>query len=222
MKLTDYHKDDYVGMLINPMLVDDISDLKKTAVGVLKEFDWSMDKIVEVVKYIALVYDRKSPLYKIDDIDKRKASAAIMAGFSYDGEFGENVVRMIRCRVPKINLMILRYCRMCNGRKYALFVAGNESFHGTLSEIMNYVPSDDGDILKDNKTKLELFEKAKDNAELLDELGHEILAMDKTRELNEGLSVMVEIAGVSDVPLSVEDFVRIWETQGKQNTTAGK
>ena len=222
MNLTDYHKDDYLSMLVNPLLIKSVKDVKSCAIGKYREFDNAMDYIEKIVVYIALVYDRKSPLFKVDDMDKRKASAAAMAGFPYNDGFDENVNRMIRCRVPKINLMILRYCRTLSSRKYALFVAGTESFHNTLSEIMNYVPSDDGDILKDNKTKLELFEKAKDNAELLDQLGHEILSMDKTREINDGLSVMVEIAGMSEVPLSVEDFVRIWDSQIKKSTTESK
>lgn len=222
MKLSDYHKDDYQGMLVNPLSIKTSKDVASSAIGKHKEFDLSMDHIENIVVYIALVYDRKSPLYKIDDMDKRKSSAAVMAGFHYNGEFDPHVVRMIRCKVPKINLMILRYCRMLNNRKYALFVAGTESFHTTLNEIMNYVPSDEGDILRDNKTKLELFEKAKQNAELLDQLGYEILAMDKAKEINDGLNLMVDVIGNNDVPLSVEDFVKIWDSQSKKDITESK
>lgn len=170
-----------------------------------KEFDPEMADIDKVIRYVVLCYDVKSPLQKLDNLGQKKATAAQEAGFPFeDGVFQPEIVAMMDNMVLEINKMIIRYCRIQQSRLYALIVSGNEAFHdATLNLLSNSENS--GDALKDVKTKMEIFDKAKANAIALDQMSREFLSNDTSLNMQKTLYTIID-NNDSEIPLTPEDF----------------
>jgi len=72
----------------------------------------------KVLRYIIYVYDKNSPLAKMD-LFRAKIKGAELAGFKKeDNKFPEMVENMIVCNVPSINDMIVRYLTLSNDIKF--------------------------------------------------------------------------------------------------------
>ncbi|HQW95443.1 MAG TPA: hypothetical protein PLU58_06555 [Saprospiraceae bacterium] len=168
------------------------------------EFNPEMTDIDMVIRYIVFCYDKGSPFHKFDNLGQKKAHAAIEAGFNYtDEKFEPHIEQMLNGEVLEVNKMIIRYCRMQSSRLYSLIVSGNEAFYDATSKLLDNAPSDD--ILKDTKTKMEIFDKAKANASSLDQMSRELLSGDNNKNIQKTLYVIVDNEEV-DVKLTPEDF----------------
>lgn len=158
--------------------------------------------INKVIRYIIFVYDKGSPLIKkIDNLVTRKITGAILAGFEYQDSFERDVDLMMKCRISDINTMIVKYCRLMKSRLYSLVVVSNESFNGTLEEIMSY-KTGGKKSLDDQKKKMELIDQAKTTADNIDEWSLQLLSFDTNEQLKEEFYTIVD---ESDLKLSPEE-----------------
>lgn len=164
----------------------------------------------KVFKYIALCYDKGSPLLKIDSITTRKTTAAHMAGFivNEEGRFEDEVNNMFQGRNIVINLMIIRYCRLMRSRSYMVLMAGNETLAQIIEDLFNYQSSDDK--LKDSGDKIKLLTQAQDYATRMDKLSVEILSGDNNAHLADTLFVIIDIGEEEYIKLTPEDFANTW------------
>lgn len=92
----------------------------------------------KVIRYIACVYDMKSPFLKdYQEINNRKLAAALYVGFELDKDnrFPQHVEDMLMgdCE-PTVN-MVIRYCRGYNSPDYSWLVAIWDEFFRILKAI---------------------------------------------------------------------------------------
>ncbi len=140
------------------------------------------------LRYVLLLYDKKTPLLNEKNLIKRKETAVEMAGFKRqkDGKFDENVQAIMRGENKFINRMAIRCCRG-QGMKFSLFTAGIEAYYENIYQITNNDKEDDA---KDSKEKSELFEKSNKMAEHLEKLAEEVF--------NDDLDLIEEAAEVAE------------------------
>ncbi len=170
-----------------------------------EEFSYPMEHRDKVIRYVVLCYDMGSPLQNVDSLAQKKAMAAHQAGFLYQDEsFEAPVIAMMDGKILPVNKMIIRYCRMQHSRLYSLIVSGNEAFH-EASEKLLVASTDSDDVLKDMKTKMEIFDKAKANAISLDNMSRELLSGDNSALIQKTLYTIVD-NNDSVIPLTPEDF----------------
>jgi uncharacterized protein YbcC (UPF0753/DUF2309 family) len=93
----------------------------------------------KVLKYIAFMYDSKTPFFTINNLTRRKIEAAILAGFKIgkDDKFDAVTDSMIKCVNPITNAMILRYCRMQKNTDWTQLVVFEESYNKQLEKMVS-------------------------------------------------------------------------------------
>jgi len=142
------------------------------------------------LRYIVYVYDKNSPLQRIDEMPKRKAEAAALAGFSQeDGYFQDNLVRAMKGTHDAANKMIIRYIRMQKKPTYALLVTTNEAYYRALENMID----DSKDAPKVSYKDIREMKKEMDNciAEMFEE--------DNTQELEDALFRYIEEEELADL-----------------------
>lgn len=195
---------DYKSMLFPFNLIGDKDPLEAfPRLAKYPEFNAKIDQRDKVLKYIMLAYDPGSPFYRMDSIPQRKANAAVTAGFKMKSEqFDPEVVKMMDCKLPIINLMIIRFCRIFGDRTYTLMVAGSEAFNDAITHLLT--PSTGEDAIAETEKKQKIFAQAKANAKHLDEMARGFLSGDDTKLLQKTLYTLVEHDG--KIKLTPEDF----------------
>lgn len=164
----------------------------------------------DIILYVAFAYDKGSPLQKLESIVDRKVQAALMAGFEADkdGKFRPEIEAVFKCENKEVNDMIVRYCRLLSSRLYSVIVAGNETMHNTIKQLMDFIPSGQGeDILSQTELKLKLLKQAEETAVRMDKLSQDFLR-DDNRNLNEHL-YMVSNDLEKHINLTPEDFSKL-------------
>ena len=145
----EFEKEEFDGLMLPvhtiPMNIDILSkfpELKK-----YHDFTEYIDEKNKIIRYIAYLYDKKTPLVRIDNVASRKAEAAKLAGFEIkDGQYPENVEQMIHCKNPIVNAMIIRYLRLNNNHKFAMLSTTTELLYRNLQGQLN---NDDAYTFKD-------------------------------------------------------------------------
>lgn len=164
----------------------------------------------DIILYVGFAYDKGSPLQKLESIVDRKVQAALMAGFEADkdGKFRPEIEAVFKCENTEVNDMIVRYCRLLSSRLYSVLVAGNETLHTTIKQLMDFVPQGDGeDLLKQHEMKLKLLDKAKESANDMDELS-QVFLRDDNKNLNDYV-YMVSNNLEKYINLTPEDFSKL-------------
>lgn len=193
--MSDYKEEDFSKMMFPVWGEIDVLETYPQLKG-YPEFCAKVPEINRVLKYIFFTYDKDSPLQKIDNLSQKKKIAMKLA--KIPDELCEEILKGNK----EVNLMIIRYCRMQSSRTYSLLCIGNEAFFSSLAEILNYKSISD-DVLTDTKLKQQIFEKAKQNAEYLDEMGKQFLQGDSTPLVQKVLSNVMD---EEYIKLSPEDF----------------
>jgi len=133
----------------------------------------------KTLKYIAFMYDAKSPLYAmINNISRRKMEAAYLAGFEYKDTdtFEPSVVEnLFKCTNPIINGMILRYCRIQKNIDWSDLVVFEECREKQKEKL--FTANADDDKTKDIIQNILLLKKT------ISDLITTILNGDKNKEL---------------------------------------
>lgn len=188
-----------------------------------KEFSIPLVKldINKVMKYIGYAYDKGSPLQKIEDIVKKKVTAALLAGFipEESGVFKKEMDAVFKCQNLNVNLMIIRYCRLVRSRAFMVLSVGNETLYNSIKELMSYTPSGD-DKLKEHQLKIKLLTEAKNLADDLDKTSVELLSGDNSHSLNNLLYAVSDMKEEEYIELSPEDFADKWSLNHPEITSA--
>jgi len=128
-----------------------------------------------IYRYIALVYDKNSPLKSIypNDINRAKSAAAELAGFKKNesDRFNELVEKMFVCQIGEINKMIVKYAVLSRSTIYVQYVVLSEVYQ---QESLN--------LLSGEKTKIDDFKKI---AAELEDVKMEILNQDNNIRLEQ-------------------------------------
>lgn len=126
-----------------------------------------------VIRYVILLYDKRSPLLGEKNLIKRKKIAAEMAEFpkQKDGNYDETVLAMMRNENENVSRMVVRYVRNQADMRFALLVSGMETYYENIFQITN---SDKDSNAQDSTEKSALFEKSKKMSDQLEQLSDEI------------------------------------------------
>lgn len=157
-----------------------------------------------VLKYILCVYDKGSPFREKynTDIVRRKLEAALEAGFVPDenGQFEEEVERMMRWENNKVNAMIIEYVRHHRSHKFAYLVAIEESFYRLVKEVAQGKTRNLGEL-----------EKIQDK---LEETMLQIINLDDVKKAEEYILRYIEEERISDIlrPEAVAKKIQSHET----------
>lgn len=133
--------------------------------------------IRKVLRYIALVYDQKSPLnYVTTDIKKLKAKAADLAGFikQEDGRYLSNVEAVLVCQNREVNKMIVRYVLQHRNALYERYVLYSGLYQNQMEAM----------IAGEKVSKLSDFDALGDK---LDEIRQQLFNQDKSKPLQDEL-----------------------------------
>lgn len=121
----------------------------------------------KVLKYICLVYDKGSPLHDAyADLWRKKVIAAELALFIKEpgGRFNGKVEQMMKCDVPEVNAMIVRYLTGMNSAKYQRYALLSEKYARISQKFL------------DGNEKMDEFNKV---SESLEQAEADLLAGDK-------------------------------------------
>ena len=117
-------------------ILDRIPELKNAFH--FKKYTLSLEKDA-IIRYIFLVYDKRSPLQKSSDPLKRKTMAAAYAGWEAndDGLFSDEVDKVMKCQNSAVNAMIVAFVRMFNDPRWTTLVAGNEALYQKMEAMIS-------------------------------------------------------------------------------------
>lgn len=91
------------------------------------------------IRYVVAAYDPHGMIVFEQNLPKRKAKAAELAGFKRNqkGEFLNDVNRMMSGEDKQVNAMIIRYCRFIRDTEYSALVAMAEVYYRSLAKMVN-------------------------------------------------------------------------------------
>lgn len=96
----------------------------------------------KVLRYIALVYDKQSPLHDAyPDLNRKKIIAADLAGFIKEdnGQYNPKVEELFRCDIPDcpdINPMIIRYLLLSKSALFQRFCILSEAYSNISAKFL--------------------------------------------------------------------------------------
>lgn len=195
----DWLDKDFKDMTYNPMKVAktvDLLDAWPTLAG-YPEYNIELRPLNKnkTIRYIALMYDKGSPIYKkIDNIHKQKIEAATLAGFDKkaSGTFPTIVDKMMVGLNPVVNHMIMRFLRMMRDEEFMQFRIYKEKLYSSLNKMQE---TDDPDELK----KIILVNKELTN--VIDSIKMEFVRPGDARQL---IETMYEQAEFEDLEITPE------------------
>lgn len=163
--------------------------------------------INKVLKYIAMVYDAKSPLHGvINDLRKVKMVAAELAGFimQEDGKFLANVMQVLACRDAIANQMIVRYVVTNKSGLFSKFILYTELHSGLMNRLLGGEKADikEFDLLSDklDSVRQEMFRK--DQSKDLEALISEFYFSEKLKLRPEDIAKRIK---QGEVPVAVPE-----------------
>ncbi len=223
-----YSKEDYIGLLFNVMEVPGkVAVLTHfQALGEYPEFHAKLSNQMNkyrsnIVKYIVLMYDRKSPFKRIEDITERKIQAALEAGFKPVRNKTKNrkyfvsyVDDMLKGLNHDVNKMAIRYCRIQGNMKYSFIVAAMEDFYSSIYQSMN---RSEEETSKDSQVRQQMLREAKKNMDEVEGMALEMLNDDNNLLLKQDLYVVIEDEDRKRLRISPESRL-IKEDDGEEAT----
>ena len=159
----EYIESDFENMFLNVRKVK-VGDNLLTAFPILKkykEFGVRLKNLNKglVIRYIALAFDKHSPVTSIIDIMERRKEALSLAGFKTDtkGNYGKNVEAMVHSTIPQVNNMVIRYCLFVGDTEYAILITYEDSLIKELQRLMAFESPFKIKKGRDDKESDELF-----------------------------------------------------------------
>lgn len=163
------------------------------------EFHAELESILDpdrtkIIKYIVLMYDRNSPLKRIEDITERKIKGALLAGFRPKKVGRKKYFKRVIDDILKgynhtVNRMIVRYCRIQGNMKYTLVVAGQEDFYQSIGDLMSRSKESGA---SESAARQKMFSEAEKNLNKLEQLRLELLNEDNNLLLKQELYQVIE------------------------------
>lgn len=203
MRVLEYKDQDVAAMLVDPRM---LINKQKTSIFGVPAFDLDMSMRENVLAYVALVYDRNSPLAQIQDIRQRKRRAAQDVGLILDVADPE-VEDMMACRIPAVNKAIVTYCRLSGGRLWSVLSASEQALDQAMSQLMEEDrPKDVEDEVAYHKKKLELIELVRQRSEAIDQMASRLAAGETARAVVEPMELEA-----MEVPLTPEHYSNLWK-----------
>ena len=150
----------------------------------------------KVLRYIVMVYDKETPLLRLNDMTNIKNKAAEMAGFKKTkNRFSTGVQKIILCENPNINDMIMRYVRNHNNHLYSYFVALQEEYYRNLRDMHGG---------SSNKKSITEITKVREE---LDEVRSDLLNNDRSQNLEEKLAALQDFEELKLRPENIADAI---------------
>lgn len=148
----------------------------------------------QLLRYICLLYDRKTPLTKNDNPVSRKMEAAQLAGFKWDeqGALSQDVAEMMYGKNSDVNNMIIRFARLQHNTKFSALITGTEAYYNKLVNILNARGSSSKGTAEVEKIKGELWKQSREMEEDLSKISLELLNGDNSPYLKEHLFSIVD------------------------------
>lgn len=194
-----FSKDDYMHMRFDVMglknIVNTVSEFSEA-----DEFQCILPVDIDsAIKYMCLVYDPKSPVpMRITDVNTVRQTAAILAGFKNNdsGNFEPEVERIMKCRNPVFNKMLVRYLRFFNDDYFAMLVTARQALYNKQAMILNagleLDENNDKSDIEIEKLKGELMKQADAVLISIDNYTNRLLNNDKNPFLRENLFAIVD------------------------------
>tara|TARA_R110000751_G_scaffold79121_1_gene159553 strand:+ start:6340 stop:6999 length:660 start_codon:yes stop_codon:yes gene_type:complete len=162
----------------------------------------------EVFRYIVYMYDMNSPFIKIDDLVKRKITAAKYAGFEAKKDglkmlFSETVKCFLNCEDTSFNKMVIRYCRMQRSRKWSLLIAAEVSYHNCLLQLMEMDQDEDA---RDTEKKQKILKEAQQTEVMLESMERDMLNGDDNGYLKRDIYDYIEEEADRNLMLTPEQY----------------
>lgn len=212
----EFVRDDFKEMRHNVYDLKDNAGLKKFPELNMRKIDRLGVTDFRLIKFIAFLYDPKSPLMAEADIRKRRILAGTIAGFPKTGnkfkkEYRDIVMFSREVIVPLMNNVVM-YCRVLRGQEYSQLAVYTErvvAFTKTLR---------DEDDAKASIDLLRVIEQLNKN---ISELKEKFLNGDDTEESIEELEAVLEFDGMEFSPeqiafsLEVRDNIKNGSPYGK-------
>lgn len=132
----------------------------------------------KVIRYIIYMYDYHTPLQKVPDLYNRKMIAADLSGFikNEEGHYSSFVEAMLMGQNPMVNRMIIKFCILNKGSKYAMIKVSEQRYFSNLADILKEDEDVNNKFVSETRKMGEELEKAKQ--ELLNEDNNKILVED--------------------------------------------
>jgi len=93
----------------------------------------------QVIRYIALVYDKNSPLvHHIQDINKRKIKACELCDLPIHKKghkAHDHLLGVLSCQDPIVNDMIIRYVRCFYSESYAQYIVLQDAYYNEMKKL---------------------------------------------------------------------------------------
>lgn len=155
-----------------------------------------------VLRYIMILYQERSPLWSIDDFNRRKVYASIFAPFpKKDSQITEPYKDIIAGRDKTVNRMIIRFCRMQRNADFTKLVVYENALYHDL-ELMN-------DAETETSIRQKLIANIDNLTKVVDDLTASILAGDQTRFLIEDLLDEIELGTLDIKPEDVAKKLKV-------------
>lgn len=154
-----YSRERFDSLIYNPYDVDEDEVKDEAFIGTLR---FSLEGIRDVkppkmvgktVKYLLFMYDKSSPLRKIEtDIQARKVKAAELSEFDLiqDASYLQDLYSL---KVEGLRLVLINFIRFQNSREWAALITNEELLWETLSGILRQ-----GGEFRDGKQFLEAID----------------------------------------------------------------
>lgn len=140
-----------------------------------------------VYKYAFLLYSKNILHKAIPEIAKRKAEAALLAGFEYrldSNLFKQNIEKLIACEYPEANDLFIRVARLTRNSQFEQLVVYEEARARQMRKLLD-------DIGSNEKTK-DIHDNIRRLSEDIERLQNEVLYEDNQKPLLDRLYFSVE------------------------------
>ena len=129
-------------------------------IGMYPEFRATLPKglsKVKVLRYIGVLYQKNSPLLRIESLARRKVEAAKWAGFDRNkagDRFTNPYMEVLKGRIPEINRMIIRICRVQKSPEFQRLITYESVLAKELEALMSLKSPKD---IKETKANIDSF-----------------------------------------------------------------
>lgn len=193
-----YKPEDFEQMLFNVMAIKEGDSILEAFPRLQQypEFRMEVEGVDkdQLLRYICLLYDRKTPLTKNDNVVSRKMEAAQLAGFKWDeqGQLPFDTSEVMYGKSFEANHMIIRFARLQHNTKFSALITGTEAYYNKLVNILNARAGSSKGSAELEKIKGELWKQSREMEEDLSRLSLELLNEDNSPYLKAHLFSIID------------------------------
>lgn len=148
-----YKKEQFDGCAFNPMVELKMQDAYPKICEIIKP-EYKEDMWLDnVLRYIIMIYDPRSPLITDErDLNRRKGMAAGLAGFDMEEE--DYLSELYLCKLEYMPVLVVHYLqRFARSMDWSIIVATEHCFWESMVKLMEPISG------KDSKAELESVQK---------------------------------------------------------------